>query len=237
MTPDAELRREAALANRIVHAAGLVTAFGHVSARIGDTNTFLFPTRASPALAQPDRLLVLDVDGTIVAGDGEPNTEFWIHARIYAARADVTGVAHVHSPACVALGQIGQSVQVLHNSAAPFADGVPMFPRIGLIRTRELGDQVAATLGTGRAMLLRGHGANVAESGVRRTAVLACFLEEAAELQLRALAAAGGRPEALQVFTPEEAARVREQIDSSGPMNRAWEYYAARAEGRLQPAS
>ena len=121
--------------------------------------------------------------------------------------------------------------------AAPFADGVPMFPRIGLIRTRELGDQVAATLAASRAMLLRGHGANVAESGVRRTAVLACFLEEAAELQLRALAAAGGRPEALQVFTPEEAARVREQIDSSGPMNRAWEYYAARAEGRLQPAS
>ncbi len=226
-----------ALANRIVHAAGLVTAFGHVSARIGDTNTFLFPTRASPALANPDRLLVLDVDGTILDGTGEPNTEFWIHARIYAARPDVMAVAHVHSPACVALGQIGQSIQILHNSAAAFADGVPLFERIGLIRSRELGDQVAAILGASRAMLLRGHGANIAESDVRRTAVLACFLEEAAELQLRALAAAGGRAEGLQAFTPEEASRVRQQIDASGPMNRAWEYYVALAEGRLQPAS
>ena len=30
-----QLRRDVALANRIVHAAGLVTAFGHVSAEIG----------------------------------------------------------------------------------------------------------------------------------------------------------------------------------------------------------
>jgi ribulose-5-phosphate 4-epimerase/fuculose-1-phosphate aldolase len=235
LTPDDELRRDVALANRIVHAAGLVSAFGHVSARIAGTDTFLFPTRASPALADPARLLVLDVDGHILDGDGEPNTEFWIHARIYAARPDVSGVAHVHSPACVVLGQIGQPLRVLHNSGGAFADGVPLFESIGLIRTRELGDQVAAALGAGRAMLLRGHGANIAESNVRRTAVVACFLEEAADLQLRALAAAGGRAEALHGFTLEEAAHIRTQIDASGPMNRAWEYYVALAEGRLHP--
>jgi len=227
---DQELRRDVALANRIVHAAGLVSAFGHVSSRIGTTNTFLFPTRASPALADPNRLLVLDTDGNILSGEGEPNTEFWIHARIYAARPDVSSVGHVHSPACVALGQIGQPLQILHNSGAVFADGVPLFARIGLIRTRELGDQVAAALGPNRAMLLRGHGANIAEPNIRRTAVVACFLEEAAELQLRALAAAGGRAEALQAFSPEEAARVRQQIDADGPMNRAWEYYVTLVE-------
>jgi ribulose-5-phosphate 4-epimerase/fuculose-1-phosphate aldolase len=233
--PNEELRREVALANRVVHAAGLVNAFGHVSARLPRTDTFFFPTRASPALASSDRLLVLDTDGNIREGDGEPNTEFWIHARIYAARPDVASVAHVHSPACVALGQIGQSLKVLHNSGGAFADGVPMFQTIGLIRTRELGDQVAATLGQGCAMLLRGHGANIAASNIRRTAVLACFLEEAADIQLRALAAAGGRADALQAFTPDEAAHIRSQIDADGPMNRAWEYFVALAEGRLYP--
>jgi ribulose-5-phosphate 4-epimerase/fuculose-1-phosphate aldolase len=227
------LRRDVALANRIVHAAGLVSAFGHVSARIPESNTFVFPTRASPALADAQRLLVLDVDGAQLEGTGEPNTEFWIHARIYAARPDVMAVAHVHSRACVALGQIGQPLKVLHNSGGVFADGVPIFERVGLIRSRELGDAVAATLGPRRAMFLRGHGANVAEADVRRVAVVACFLEEAADLQLRALAAAGGRAEALQALTPEELARLRQQIDASGPMNRAWEYYVALAEGRL----
>jgi ribulose-5-phosphate 4-epimerase/fuculose-1-phosphate aldolase len=230
-----ELRQDVALANRIAHAAGLVTAFGHISARVpGAPDTFLFPTRASPALADASRLLILDTDGNRREGDGEPNTEFWIHARIYAARPDVQSVAHVHSPACVVLGQIGQPLLPLHNHGGMFADGVPLFERIGLIRSRELGDQVAAALGQHRAMFLRGHGANVAEVSVRRAAIVACFLEETADLQLRALAAAGGRIDALRVFTSDETDRLREQLDASGPMNRAWEYYAALAEGRLR---
>ena len=231
-----DLRRDVALANRIVHAAGLVTAFGHVSARVPDRpNTFLFPTRASPALADPARLLVLDVDGNQLEGSGEPNTEFWIHARIYAARPDVAAVAHVHSPACVALGQIGQALLPLHNHGGMFAEGVPLFERVGLIRSRELGDQVALSLGSHRAMFLRGHGANVAEIDVRRAAIVACFLEESADLQLRALAAVGGRTDALRAFTPEENERLREQLDASGPMNRAWAYYVALVEGRINP--
>ena len=229
----ADLRREVALANRIAHRAGLATAFGHVSARVPGTDTFVFPTRASPALASAERLLVLDLDGNQLQGEGTPNTEFWIHARIYAARPDVGAVAHVHPPACVALGQIGQTVRVLHNTAAVFSDGVPVFERPGLIRSRELGDAVAATLGRSRAMLLRGHGANLADVDVRRVTVVACALEEGADLQLRALAAAGGDPDRLRYFTEEELARVREQIDNPGPLDRAWEYYAALAEGRI----
>jgi ribulose-5-phosphate 4-epimerase/fuculose-1-phosphate aldolase len=230
---DENLRRDVALANRIVHRAGLVTAFGHVSARIPGTDRFLIPTRASPALADANRLLVLDVDGNKREGQGEPNTEFWIHARIYAARPDVGGVAHVHSPACVAVGQIGQTVQVLHNSAAAFGEGVPVFEKVGLIRSRQLGDEVAATLGQKRAMLLRGHGANIAETNVRLAAVKACFLEEAAEIQLKALAAVGGRSDALPPYTADEVALVKGQIDSDGPNRRAWEYYSALVEGRL----
>ena len=229
-----ELRRDVALANRIVHRAGLVSAFGHVSARLPGTDTFLFPTRASPALASPDRLLVLDCDGNQLEGQGEPNTEFWIHARIYAARPDVQAVAHVHSPACVVLGQIGQALLPIHNHGGMFADGVPLFERVGLIRSRDLGDQVAATLADHRAMFLRGHGANIAEVNVRRATIVACFLEEAADLQLRALAAAGGRTDALRVFTADENERLSEQLDTSGPMNRAWDYYVALAEGRIK---
>src|SRR5438067_1660309 len=152
--PD-ELREDVALANHIVHRMGLVTAFGHVSARIPGTSTFLFPTRASPALARVDRLLTLDFDGQLVAAEGEPNTELWIHARIYAARPDVGAVAHVHSPACVALAQIGQPLSIIHNSAAIFSDGVPLYDRAGLIRSRELGDEVAARLGAWLRVLSR----------------------------------------------------------------------------------
>jgi ribulose-5-phosphate 4-epimerase/fuculose-1-phosphate aldolase len=124
-------------------------------------------------------------------------------------------------------------VQVLHNSAASFGDGVPVFEKVGLIRSRAIGDEVAATLGRRRAMLLRGHGANVAEPSVRLAALKAVFLEEAAEIQLKALAAAGGRAEVLRPYTLDELALVASQIDSDGPNRRAWEYYSALVEQRM----
>lgn len=225
-----DLRHDVAMANRIVHAVGLVSAFGHVSARVPGTQRFLFPRRQSPALAHADRLLVLDTDGQRVGGEGEPNTEFWIHARIYAARPDVNAVAHVHASACVILSQIGQPLRIMHNSGAVFAAGVPVFERAGLIRSRELGDEVAATLGGQRAMLLRGHGANIAEANIRRAAVIACYLEESADLQVRALAAVGGRADAIRAFTRDELARLGTELDTHGPLDRAWEYYAALAD-------
>src|SRR5712691_12963166 len=95
------LKRDAALANLIIERFGLSNAFGHASVRIPGTNTFLMPTRRSPGLAEASTLLVLDTEGRVLSGDGEPNSEFWIHARVYAARADVGGVVHAHPAACV----------------------------------------------------------------------------------------------------------------------------------------
>lgn len=220
------LRRDVATANRIAHAVGLVTAFGHVSARVPGTDTFLIPTRASPMLADPARLLLMDCEGGVVAGQGSPNSEAWIHARLYAARPDLGGVAHVHSPACVTLGQLGLTVRPLHNSGAVLGP-VPVFERAGLIRDRELGDAAASALAGGRALLLRGHGANVADDDVRRAIVVACYLEEAARLQLDALAAAGGDESRLRYFDAAEVHRVREELDADVPMARAWQYYSA----------
>jgi ribulose-5-phosphate 4-epimerase/fuculose-1-phosphate aldolase len=228
---DAEqaLRRDVALANRIIERFGLSNAFGHVSARIPGTDTFLFPPRRSPGLADEKALLVLDTDGNLLSGKGTPNSELWIHARAYAARADIGSVVHAHPPACVCLTQIGQPHRIVHNQGGAFVDGVAEFERIGLIRTRELGDLLAQRLGGGIAVMMRGHGVTTVAADVRTATIAACFLEESAALQLRMLAAAGGKPERIRAFTPEEAERVRDQL-SSGIVERAWEYYAAVAE-------
>ena len=224
-----DLKRDVAIANRILERLGLSNAFGHASARLPGTNTFLIPTRRSPGLAEADRLLTLDTEGRIVAGDGEPNSEFWIHARIYAARPDVAGVVHAHPPACVCLTQIGQPHRVVHNQGGIFADGVPEYSRIGLIRSRELGDLVAQALAQGVAVMMRGHGITTAYPDVRSATVAACYLEESASLQLRMLGAAGGDASKLRVFTREEADSLRDQV-SGNVARRAWEYFAAVAE-------
>jgi ribulose-5-phosphate 4-epimerase/fuculose-1-phosphate aldolase len=226
-----ELRGDVALANRIIERFGLSNAFGHVSARIAGTNTFCFPTRRSPGLASANRMLVLDTEGRVLAGKGTPNSELWIHARIYAARPDVGGVVHAHPPACICLTQIGQPHRVVHNQGGAFHAGVPEFERIGLIRTRELGDLLARRLGEGIAVMMRGHGITTALPDVRTATVAACQLEESAGMQLRMLAAAGGDPARIRVYTREEAESLSDQI-SLRVVERAWEYYSIAAQAK-----
>src|SRR4029079_14923874 len=165
------LRKDVAAANRILERFGLSHAFGHASARVPGTNTFLLPTRRSPGLAEAADLLVIDTEGRVVSGEGEPNSEFWIHARMYAAREDVGGVVHAHPPACVCLTQIGEPHRVVPNQGGPFGAGVPEYDRIGLIRSRALGDALALALGTSIAVMMRGHGVTTVASDVRTATV------------------------------------------------------------------
>ena len=225
------LRGDVALANIVIERFGLSNAFGHASARIPGTETFLMPTRRSPGLASAATLLVVDTEGKVLSGRGTPNSELWIHARVYAARPDVGGVVHAHPPACVCLTQIGQPHRVVHNQGGAFEAGVPEYERIGLIRTRELGDLLAHKLGAGIAVMMRGHGITTALSDVRAATVAACLLEESSRLQLDMLAAAGGDASRLRAYAREEAEDVSDQL-SPRVVARAWEYYAAVAQKR-----
>jgi len=220
-----QLEQDIVTASHILHQQGIAAAFGHVSARIPGTDKFIFPPRMSPALVRQDNLLILDVDGKQLSGDGRPNTEFWIHARIYKARPDVQSVCHVHPPSCVVLGSLGETIRPLHASGAIFKNNVQVFDTITLIRTRELGDEVAKTLGLHGAMLLRGHGVNVADKDVRRVCIMTLWMEEAANYQLRAMSA--GKP---RYFTPEELAVIYPQVSGEEVSNRAWEYFSSRVQ-------
>lgn len=229
--PDTTLRRDVAHANRILERFGLSGVFGHASARLAGTSTFLLPTRRSPGFADEGALLTMDHDGAVRAGRGEPNSESWIHARIYAARADVGAVVHAHPPACICLTQIGEPHRVVHNQGGAFRNGVPEYREIGLIRTRELGDRLAASLGGGIAVMMRGHGITTVAADVRTATVAALFLEESAALQLRMLASAGGDARRLRVYSREEAESVADQL-TPNIVERAWEYFVAAAEAR-----
>ena len=225
------LRNDVAQANRIIERTGLSNAFGHASARIPGTRTFLMPTRRSPGFADASALLTIDIDGNVLAGDGTPNSEFWIHARLYAARPDIGSVVHAHPPGCVCLTQLGEPHRVVHNQGGPFHDRVAEYDRIGLIRTRELGDLVAQRLGGNIALMMRGHGITTAGADVRTATIAAVFLEESASLQLRMLHAAAGDGARIRAYTREESERVGDQLGAA-IVQRAWDYYAAVAAQR-----
>lgn len=229
MTDIESLKMDLATASRIMGREGLAEGFGHISARVPGTSTFLIPARMSPALVRPEDILTIDLEGRKVAGEKLPNSETALHTRTYRARPDVNSVAHTHSPMVVTLGIAGQVVRPLHNQGTLFHAGVAYFRRPGLINTNDLGDQMAACLGELRAVMLRGHGATVVAPSLKQCLLWALILEESARYQV--WASAIGTPMFFDQADFEAAGT--DVFDVSGgqtQLERAWNYYVSRIE-------
>ncbi len=136
-------------------ALGLVSAFGHVSARAGD-HMLITP---ATELAR-----VRDADLVAVPLDASPPparapAESWIHLRVYAIRPDVAAIARAQPPDAIAAAAVATALRPLHGQASWLGRVVPVHDDARLLRSAGLAESAAATLGTGDALLLRGNGA------------------------------------------------------------------------------
>jgi HCOMODA/2-hydroxy-3-carboxy-muconic semialdehyde decarboxylase len=153
---------------------GLVDAFGHVSARVGAT----FAMTPPAALATVERLIDVPVDADELP-DGAPK-EAWIHAEIYRRRPDVGGICRAQPAAVNAV----VNISARHGQGAFVGATVPVHEDARLVRTRELGADVAATLGDGDAVVLRGNGAVTVAATPGIAMALMYVLEASAKINL-----------------------------------------------------
>lgn len=175
------MRAEVAEVARLIARAGLVDAFGHVSARTGDG--FLLTSTAPLRSQTEESIHQLGPEGG--AGDGIP-LEAPLHAAIYAARPEVGAICRTHSSAAVVWGVRGAVPPLLHGLAG-LAGTVAAWGDDGdLVTDAARGAAVAAGLGAADCLLLRANG-NVATGATpRQAAVRAWFLEERARVALEA---------------------------------------------------
>jgi L-ribulose-5-phosphate 4-epimerase len=223
-----QLRREFAYACRILAAHGHNdTVYGHVTYREAGAQTFwMKPAALSLDEITPETLIRVDLEGNVVEGELPRHLEFPIHAEIFRARPDITCVVHTHPLYSIAFAAIGQPLRAVSHEGSQFTPpDVPRFTRTSdLISTRELGEEVARTLGGGLAGYLLNHGIVVAGSSIEQAVVSAINLERASQVQL--LAAASGQPFR---WTPdEEIAEKRENIFGAGMLRNVWNYYCRR---------
>ncbi len=149
-----------------------------------------------------------------------------IHTRIYAARQDVHCVAHLHPQFATVFTIVGRPLVPVFQLGAPFpTQGLPVYDDPDLIRSDEGGDEVARALGSGRAVLLRGHGAVVVGDDVETCFTTSIWLEENAKKQL--WASMLGTP---RVFTDEMVARVRASLWDRAILLKTWDHYVAKGE-------
>ncbi len=169
-----------------------------------------------------ERVHLVSPDGEVVAGDGPRHSEYPIHTEIMNVRPDVGAVVHTHPPHAVALAATGQPLRPVSHAANYFVPPeVPRFTQTAdLILTRELGQAVAAELGTARAIFLVNHGIVTAGPDLPTATVAAVLLERACAQQLLTQAF-GGWP---SWSDPAESRSKRSHIYGEGPVRAVWDY-------------
>ena len=223
-----ELKQKLVDGCHILDREGITDGYGHVSARIPDTEAFLTTAGVSPGCVTLDRLVMLDLDGNFLGGVKAPPYEWPIHACIMRARPEVMSVCHTHSKWSSLFSVLKGGLPPIHMYAKflPVA-GPPVYPASGLIGTVERGKALTAALKDSAAVLMRAHGDAVVgaslEQAVLRTIQLA-FLGELAHM-----AVAHGEP---LYMTQEELATF--SADQAYPA-RPWEYYMSRIRERRAP--
>ncbi|HET9457853.1 MAG TPA: class II aldolase/adducin family protein [Candidatus Limnocylindrales bacterium] len=181
-----DVRELLATACRILAAEGHEHfQFGHASSRemAGTERFWVKPANLGLREVRPDDLVLVDLEGNRLAGDGPLHTELPIHSEIYRRRPDVRAVVHTHPFHAAALAATSTPFRVVSQDSVPFAAGPARFDSALLIVTPEHGRAVAEALADGSVVLLRNHGIVVAGRSVEEATWLAVAFERSVRLQ------------------------------------------------------
>lgn len=217
-------RELVALASQVLGAAehgDLV--WGHASVRDPDGRGVWMKANAwGYSEVTAGRVMLVDDDGAVLAGDGGRHSEYAIHTEIMAARPDVGGVVHTHPQYSVALAATGQPLRAVSHAATMFIP--PQIPRFDLttdlIRNRDLGRALAETLGNHKAAFLVNHGIVTVGPDLPTAVVTAILLERACQQQL-ITHAFGGWP---TWTTDDEAESKRGNIYPPAHLRQVWDF-------------
>jgi HCOMODA/2-hydroxy-3-carboxy-muconic semialdehyde decarboxylase len=233
---EAGLRDEVAEAAHVLARLGLVTAFGHVSARVG--GAMLITPAADLAGVSADGLIEVPLDapakappegaGPGVALPAGAPAEAWAHLAVYRQRPDADAVARAQPPsafaAAAAAAAVG-AIRPLHGQGAWLGERIPVHDDARLLRSPARADAAARSLPAGEALLLRGNGALTLGATPGLAVARMWLLSVACQAFLDARGA-GGAGEAVTPLRPDEVESWRAVAPELLP--RLWQHLRGR---------
>ena len=227
---DAALRDEVAGAANVLARLGLVTAYGHVSARDGESMLITPAADLAGVIASG----VIEVPlatagrpgGTLPAG---APAEAWAHLALYRARPDAAAIARAQPASAFAVAAAVTVLVPLHGQAAWLGESVPVHHDAALLRSAEQAERAADRLPAGEALLLRGNGAVTLGATPGLAVARMWLLAAACDVYLAARSAAGAVSGASPV-TPLSAEEIASWRAVGGELlPRLWVHLRRRA--------
>jgi HCOMODA/2-hydroxy-3-carboxy-muconic semialdehyde decarboxylase len=206
------------MAGRALARAGLVSAYGHCSARIDDDHFIVSPARPLGLVARDATCIEIATDRPLPPGAAG---EVRIHQAVYRRRPDVGGICRAQPPSTMTLSVARITPRARHGLSSYFAPAPPLWDSPALVRDEASASGVAAALRDAPAIVLRGNGALTVGATIEEAAVLCWFLEDSArvELDLRKIANSG-----VPVSELSAAEATRRATWDGGLLDRMWAY-------------
>ena len=149
-----ELTDKLMTACHILDHEGVTDGYGHISVRVPGADAFITIANVSPGCVTRDRLIMQDLDGNYLDGAKTPPNEWPIHSCILKARPEIVSVAHTHSKWSTIFSVLPIKLKPMHHYGKFLsADGPPVYEGVGLVRTVDRGNELAAALGKGPVVL------------------------------------------------------------------------------------
>ena len=233
-----ESLEELVTANRILAEEGVVDSFGHISIRHPENpDRYLLSRSRAPECIEVNDIMEFTLEGEPVDPQGRsPYAERAIHGSVYESRPEINSVVHNHSPNVIPFGVTGTRLRPMLHMAAGMGAKVPIWDSrtsFGdttlLVRTMEMGRDLAAMIGDNRAALMRGHGCVVLGRSVREAVFTSIYVEVNAKLQFKATM--------LGEITFLSEGEINAILERRGSytFERAWESWCGRAGRPYEP--
>ena len=220
------LKDKLARACRMLEMEGLIDHSGHISGRLQGSQTFfIHPQQLSRAEVTPDSLAEVTLEGNWVGGKMNPPSESPIHAAVYQARKDVNCVVHIHPHYSILPSIVGMDLVPVCQHGAIFGASIPVYKDAEKITDFEKANLLARMLGESRAVIMKGHGAVIAEASVEAAFVASFHLEENARLLVEASIL--GKPVPL---AEEERKRAAANGFRPSSIQKSWSYFMEKGK-------
>ena len=220
-TIDSELAQNLSLSCKILADTGHGNlTMGHVTVRKpGAGSMHMNAHDLGLGEVETANVLLIDLNGKLLAVEGRKHSEYPIHAEIYKAFPNINCVVHTHPFYSIIVGATDGHIKAISHEGSMFA-GIPLFKKTSLlIRSPESGQSLADCLQGHRAILMQNHGIVTVGESIEEATVNAVLLERAAKMQV--LAAKAGP---VKVSSAHEAEGKQGQVFYPRNIKGFWEF-------------
>ena len=159
MSAERKHREEIVRYGRMLHERGFVAAMdGNLSVRLDRERILVTPTCVSKGAMRAADMVIVDQDGTRVAGRRNVTSEIGMHVLVYRMRPDIQAIVHAHPPTATGFAAAGMALTEPLVCEVVMGLGCIPLARYGTPGTSELAKTLEPYVPHYDAILMSNHG-------------------------------------------------------------------------------